>query len=128
MKLSPESEHPCLQKSCANLDKLQSSPELTASKWSGGISAGIPNFTVQKMGSLCSQLNQSTLSLILLCQFAPPYPAQVFPRAECEMPAASSFPFIPRIAVTLVSQSHAILCLQAAHVPMQCQLMVLKGK
>lgn len=57
--------------------------------------------------------------VVSVCPLAPSYPAQVFPRAECEMPAVSCFPFIPRIAVTLASQSHAIRCLQAAHVPMQ---------
>lgn len=77
---------------------------------------------MQRMGSLCSQeFKQSRLSLISLLWFAPwhvPTQHRSFPKLNV-MSASSSSPFIPRIAVTLVSLSHAIRCLQAAHVPMQ---------
>lgn len=77
---------------------------------------------MQRMGSLCSQeFKQSRLSLISLLWFAPwhvPTQHRSFPKLNV-MSATSSSPFIPRIAVTLVSLSHAIRCLQAAHVPMQ---------
>lgn len=77
---------------------------------------------MQRMGSLCSQeFKQSRLSLISLLWFAPwhlPTQHRSFPKLNV-MSATSSSPFIPRIAVTLFSLSHAIRCLQAAHVPMQ---------
>lgn len=120
MRLSAGSEHPCLQRNCADLDKAAPSTQ-PGNRLEE--SAEISNLTVQSLSILCSQeFKQSTLFLISLLQFAPwhlPTPTKVFPRAECEMPAVSSFPFIPMTVVTVISLSHAICCLQAAHVLMQ---------